>query len=109
MITDHQVCLKGYDIIRLDRNRNGGGVAIYIRTSSNYIKRSDLLPDNIEAICIDIQKCKSKPFSVIACYRPPNFNPEAFYTSLQSVIEKIDYNCKLKIVDEQFREEYKCQ
>lgn len=92
-ITDDQIYLNGYDVIRLDRNRNGGGVAIYLRTSTNYRNRSDLLPDGIEAICIDILKHNSKPFSVISCYRPPNTNPDIFYNDLQTAIKKIDYNC----------------
>ena len=41
-IPDSQVDIEGYDILRRDRNRNGGGVALYIRQSLNYINRQDL-------------------------------------------------------------------
>ena len=36
-ILDCEVQIPGYDIIRSDRNRYGGGVAIYIRTIIPYI------------------------------------------------------------------------
>ena len=36
-IPDCQVDIEGYDILRRDRNRNGGGVALYIRQSLNYV------------------------------------------------------------------------
>ena len=41
-IPDIQVDIEGYDILRRDRNRNGGGVALYIRQSLNYVNRQDL-------------------------------------------------------------------
>ena len=31
-ITDNMINLDGYDIVRKDRSRNGGGVCIYLRT-----------------------------------------------------------------------------
>ena len=34
---DRDVRISGYDIIRRDRNRHGGGVAIYIRNNIPYI------------------------------------------------------------------------
>ena len=35
-ISDHEVGIDGYDLVRKDRKRTGGGVAIYIRNSTNY-------------------------------------------------------------------------
>ena len=36
--TDNQVCLNGYDIIRKDRSRNGGGVCIFVRRAPSTTK-----------------------------------------------------------------------
>ena len=47
-IQDHEVSLNGYDIIRKDRNHNGGGIAIYIRNSITYKLRPDLEYENLE-------------------------------------------------------------
>ena len=35
-ISDGLVNISGYDIVRKDRSRRGGGVCIYLRTSINY-------------------------------------------------------------------------
>lgn len=46
------VCVKGYDVVRHDRKRSGGGICIYIRKSIRFVKRTDLMPENLEAACI---------------------------------------------------------
>ena len=52
-ISDSMIHIDGYDIIRKDRSRNGGGaVCIYLRSSINYKIRHDLIPPDLEAICI---------------------------------------------------------
>ena len=59
-IMDSDVSLNGYDLIRNDRNRNGGGVCIYIRNTIQYKIRDDISLNSIEAICLDICKPNSK-------------------------------------------------
>ena len=39
-ITDNLVHIDGYSIIRKDRNRNGGGVCIYLRSNIKYCLRN---------------------------------------------------------------------
>ena len=55
-ISDQEIKIKGYDIVRKDRNRHGGGVAIYIRSTINYLDRDDLSDENIETITVEITK-----------------------------------------------------
>jgi hypothetical protein len=55
-ISDNQMYIDGYDIIRKDRSRSGGGVCMYLRSSINYRIRHDLVPKNLEAVCIEIIK-----------------------------------------------------
>ena len=43
-ISDTEVCIPGYIIIRKDRSRSGGGVALYIRENLSYTNRIDLVP-----------------------------------------------------------------
>jgi hypothetical protein len=57
--------IDGYDIIRKDRSRNGGGVCIYLHNSINYQIRQYLIPADLEAICIEITKPHSRPFVVV--------------------------------------------
>ena len=80
-ITDGMIQIDGYDIIRKDRSRNGGGVCIYLRNSINYQIRQDLIPADLEAICIEITKPHSRPFVVVTVYRPPRCFIEFFYPS----------------------------
>ena len=41
-IPDYRVDLLNYNLTRLDRNRAGGGVALYVRNTINMKKRDDL-------------------------------------------------------------------
>ena len=40
-LLDNEIYLNGYDLIRKERNRNGGGVAIYVRSITDYKLRLD--------------------------------------------------------------------
>lgn len=89
-IPDSCVTIKGYKIIRKDRNRNGGGVAIYIRDSVVFVNHTDIVPINIEALCVDIVKPSGRPFCVIACYKPPNVNAESFYGDFEALVKMVE-------------------
>ena len=68
LIDNRLVEIPGYDIVRRERNRHGGGVAIYIRTCDNlvYVNRNDIIPDILEAIRNRSQKAENDTtFSVL--------------------------------------------
>ena len=88
-ITDNMINLDGYDIVRKDRSRNGGGVCIYLRSSINYKIRDDLVPSELEAVCVEIIKPHSKPFVVTTVYRPPSALSE-FFDHFEKLIKGID-------------------
>ena len=83
-ISDNIIKIHGYVCIRKDRNRNGGGVSVYIRETINFRSRSELIAESLEAVCIEIIKPNSKPFAVIACYRPPNSPLDFLYDQMRS-------------------------
>ena len=56
--------IPGYEFIRRDRNRHGGGVCFYIKSSNSYIVRSDLNIINLENLTIENREPNSKPFLV---------------------------------------------
>ena len=97
--------IPGYDIVRHGRNGNGGGVAIYVRDNNPYVRRDDLLVDELEAICLEIKKTKCKPFLIATWYRPPNSSVEIFdnfenfpYLAENENMDLIitgDFNCHL--------------
>ena len=88
-ITDNMINLDGYDVVRKDRSRNGGGVCIYLRSSINYKIRDDLVPSELEAVCIEIIKPHSKPFLVTTVYRPPSASSD-FFDLFEKLIKAID-------------------
>ena len=62
-ISDHEVCLPGFDIVRRDRSvngRHGGGVCVYIQSSLNYKVRNDLQSHILENLIVEIIKPRSK-------------------------------------------------
>jgi hypothetical protein len=65
-------------MIRKDRNRFGGGVVVYIREIYSFYERKDLNSDDLEMICIEICKPRSRPFPISAWYRPPNSEMKLF-------------------------------
>ena len=60
-IIDSMVNMNGYSIVRNDRNREGGEVTLYYRNCTNTALRNDLIPEDLEAICIEVMQAKSQP------------------------------------------------
>ena len=91
-ISDQDVKVEGYDMIRCDRTVNGrfgGGVCFYIRSDINYVVRKDLDDQLLEILSIEIRKPNSKPFVVTSWYRPPNSSPDLFL-HLDTVLGRLD-------------------
>ena len=57
-VNNQAVEITGYDILRRDRKRNGGVVAIYLRNTIAYTERNDLIPESAKAICLEKKKNK---------------------------------------------------
>ena len=91
-VKDSGVYIPGYEIIRRDRKINcrlGGGVCFYIRTNINYTLRSDLNIPELENLCLEIRKPRSRPFLGAKRYRPPNSSTEIF-SHFESLVGKLD-------------------
>ena len=70
-ITDQEISFKdGFSILRNDRNRNGGGVALYIHNSISHAK-SDYVSE-IECLWIKLKLSRSDFLSICVTYRPPS-------------------------------------
>ncbi|KAK2564042.1 hypothetical protein P5673_012260 [Acropora cervicornis] len=91
-IKNCELYIPGYEIIRIDRNRNGGGVCFYINNSINFVIRHDLNLNDLENLCLEIQKPSSKPFLVVTWYRPPCSSAELFshYETLVGKLDSLD-------------------
>ena len=51
---------------------------MFIRSTINYKTRSDIMPDNLETITVEITKPKAKPFLLNTLYRPPDMPVDVF-------------------------------
>ena len=91
-IIDREIGIPGYTLERKDRNRNGGGVALYIRNSLNYERMYEYNEDQLEWLCIKVTKPKSKPFIVGTWYRPPAATSDIMriFESLIDRLESLD-------------------
>ena len=98
---DTEIEIAGYEIVRKDRNWNGGGVAIYLRNNIPYVERGDLTPVNVEAICLEIRKPKSKPLLISTWYRPPDSKFDLF-DRFEKFIQEIDNENKEMIITGDF-------
>ena len=58
-----------HEIIRKNRTRYGGGVALYIHNSISYKYRNDIIVREIEALPVDIEISNGKSISVVTWYR----------------------------------------
>ncbi|PIK33157.1 hypothetical protein BSL78_30028 [Apostichopus japonicus] len=63
-VTNCEIEIPGFSVIRNDRNRHGGGVCIYVRSSLAFNPRPDLHEPNIEAVWVEILLPMSKPIII---------------------------------------------
>ena len=83
-----QFCIDGFSIpYRLDRNRNGGGLTIYVRDDipSKMLTKHNF-PENIEAAFIELnfRKCK---WLLCATYRAPSQNHNYFFDNIDKCLD----------------------
>jgi len=86
-ITDSALYIPGFNIFRNDRNRNGGGVALYVRSEFHAthlpmpVEASD-----IEALFIRTKSTKFDPITIGSVYRPPG-SAVQFWEAFSSAFE----------------------
>jgi len=81
--------LNGYNLIRLDRDSRGGGVCLYLKSTLNFIHKTEFEVVGLELLAVEIKQPNSKPFLVITWYRPPNSNAQCF-DKFRDLIQNID-------------------
>ena len=85
-ISDDELHLTGYNIIRRDRDSFGGGVAVYFdeHLQFNHINMEADRP-NIEVIWFELIPTKSKKILLNSLPRPPNFDASGFLQEVKSI------------------------
>ena len=92
-VADNELRLEGFhEIFRKDRDKNGGGVAIYVRSNIKCKIREDF-DDDLESISVELDVPYVKPILVTTLYRPPDSRVELF-SFIENMISKIDLEGK---------------
>ncbi len=77
-ISNNEIHIDGFNIIRKDRNRFGGGVVLYVRQNISFSDRIDLIPGELEMVCIELSLPYNKSLLISTWYRPPNCHMNIF-------------------------------
>ena len=89
-VPDSYITIENYsEPVRCDRNRHGGGVAVFVKESISYSVRTDLPIGDLEIVCIEVKPKCSSPFVILAWYRPPKYDTLSF-TELEHVLKVLD-------------------
>ena len=97
-VKDETVAISDYCLKRFDRNRHGGGVAVYIREALNFEHRIDFPMGNLETICTEVKPNCSKPFFVLAWYRPPKYETDTL-TEMETLLRAVESEKKRNYID----------
>jgi len=91
-VHDNEIHIPGFVCERKDRNRHGGGVAIYIRDDINYTRRYDIEIDTNESIWLEIKQVHKKPVVIGCLYRSQTEGVDYFSTLSEMVDGLINDN-----------------
>ena len=95
-VRDAEIDVEGYSVVRQDRNRQGGGVLLYIRDGIAFNLRPDLAVKGLEAVWVELLMPKSKGFLIGAYYRPPK--DDTFIDNLETSLNKLDPSAEFYIL-----------
>ena len=83
-----QFRIDGYSMpYRLDRNRNGGGVIIYVREDiPSKILRKHFFPNDIEGVFVEIDFRKSK-WLLCGTHHPPEHSDQYYFDNIDKALD----------------------
>ena len=85
-ISDHELLIDHYDLLRHDRNRQGGGVCLFVRKSLKY-STVQTVKDKLESIWINVA-FNNNNVGIGCMYRPPSADQE-YYNDMLDQIEQV--------------------
>ena len=89
---EHLYNLPHYNRITNNRNRHGGGLALFIKDNYEYVIRNDLNKqlEHIESLFIEISLKDKKNAICGVVYRRPGSNVNNFITDYETILTKIN-------------------
>ena len=85
-ISDDELHLTSYNIIRRDKDSFGGGVAVYIDEQLQFKHINMEVHPHIEVIWFELIPTKSKKMLFGSLYRPPTVDTSVFLQEVESII-----------------------
>ena len=95
-VSDSEIDIHGYVVVRKDRNRHGGGVCLYVNCNIAFNPRIDLNIHDLESVWIELILPKTRPILTGVCYRPPKQGH--FYDLLEQSCSQINDFMEMEIV-----------
>ena len=87
--SDSFINISVYTCIRKNRNKDGGGVCIYIRDTIDFKRKLSFEQGDLEMISIKVSKPNTSPFLLTTWYRPPKSSHELFH-QFETFLKKAD-------------------
>ena len=84
-INDFELNISGFSLYRNDRNRHGGGVAIYIRDEIKHKLRSDLFVVGLESVWVEITTDDGSSYLLCSMYRPPSSRNDYYDMMIENI------------------------
>ena len=102
-ISDSEIEIQNYSVMRRDRARKGGGVCLFVSNSLKPRRRTDLevVSDRsqFESVWIQVEFCQNRSSLVCCCYRPPHGNVNDFISQFTAVMEAaLDFSDDIIII-----------
>ncbi len=88
-VDDSEIHIPGYVIERADRNRHGGGVAVYIKNDIQYERRSDVEHNDIESLWLEVKQMYKKPIIIAALYCRSQKDVPDYLDSLSEIMDGV--------------------
>jgi exonuclease III len=103
----HEINVPGYNILRKDRNRHGGGVMMYIREGIDYTERHELGHSRVESVWIEVPNMVNREKTLICSYyRPPDKKTDYYDDTLDMINKAAEENKEMLICGD-FNWDYK--
>ena len=87
---DNELLLPDYQVHWLDRNRHGGGIALYTHNSSSCRVLLQGGPHNLEFLALSVTSVSvSNKFCICLFYRPPS-SPVSIFDNLCTTLQMVN-------------------
>lgn len=83
-----EIAIDGYQVMRKDRNRHGGGVLAFVPVSMKAVRRHDMESDGVEILWLELKPNKDRKVLMAVIYRPPGCGALDFSQIITAGIEK---------------------